>query len=66
MRATLGVTWNVITVLGDALWRAEAGIALPGGGDAAGLARRSRGGHEPPTAATANEFWSDRREADLT
>ena len=24
------MTWNVITVLGDALWRAEAGIALPG------------------------------------
>ena len=27
--------WNVLTVLGDALWRTEAGVALPGGGDAA-------------------------------
>jgi aminoglycoside phosphotransferase (APT) family kinase protein len=29
------MAWNVLTVLGDALWRTEAGVALPGGGDAA-------------------------------
>lgn len=27
------MAWNVLTVLGDALWRTEAGVALPGGGD---------------------------------
>lgn len=26
------MAWHVLTVLGDALWRADAGIALPGGG----------------------------------
>jgi len=30
------MAWNVVTVLGDALWRTEAGVALPGGGTAAG------------------------------
>lgn len=30
------MAWNVLTMLGDALWRTEAGVALPGGGDAAG------------------------------
>ena len=29
------MAWNVRTVLGDALWRSEAGVALPGGGTAA-------------------------------
>ena len=29
------MAWNVLTVLGDALWRTKAGVALPGGGDAA-------------------------------
>ncbi len=29
------MAWNVLTVLGDALWRTEAGVSLPGGGDAA-------------------------------
>ena len=29
------MAWNVLTVLGDALWRTEAGVALPGGGNAA-------------------------------
>jgi len=29
------MAWNVLTVLGDALWRTEAGVALPGGGTAA-------------------------------
>ena len=28
------MAWNVLTVLGDALWRTEAGVALPGGGTA--------------------------------
>ena len=28
--------WNVLTVLGDALWRTEAGVALPGGGTVTG------------------------------
>lgn len=28
------MAWHVLTVLGDALWRTEAGVALPGGGDA--------------------------------
>lgn len=28
------MAWNVRTVLGDALWRTEAGVALPGGGTA--------------------------------
>ncbi len=27
------MAWHIRTVLGDALWRSEAGIALPGGGD---------------------------------
>ncbi len=26
------MAWNIRTVLGDALWRSEAGVALPGGG----------------------------------
>ena len=26
------MAWNVLTVLGDALWRTEAQVALPGGG----------------------------------
>jgi aminoglycoside phosphotransferase (APT) family kinase protein len=42
--ATDRVTWHVLTVLGDALWRTEAEVALPGGGSAAtwvdGLATR--------------------------
>jgi aminoglycoside phosphotransferase (APT) family kinase protein len=29
------MAWHVLTVLGDALWRTEAGVDLPGGGDAA-------------------------------
>lgn len=29
------LAWHVLTALGDALWRTEAGIALPGGGTAA-------------------------------
>ena len=29
------MAWNVLTVLGDALWRTVAGVALPGGGSAA-------------------------------
>ena len=29
------MAWNVLTVLGDALWRTEAGVPLRGGGDAA-------------------------------
>lgn len=29
------MAWNVLTALGDALWRTEAGVALPGGGNAA-------------------------------
>ncbi len=29
------MAWNVLTVLGDALWRTEANVALPGGGTAA-------------------------------
>ena len=28
------MAWHVLTVLGDALWRTEARVALPGGGDA--------------------------------
>lgn len=28
------MAWHVLTALGDALWRTEAGVALPGGGDA--------------------------------
>lgn len=27
------MAWHIQTVLGDALWRSEAGVALPGGGD---------------------------------
>ena len=27
------MAWHLRTVLGDALWRSEAGVALPGGGD---------------------------------
>jgi aminoglycoside phosphotransferase (APT) family kinase protein len=27
------MAWHIRTVLGDALWRSEAGVALPGGGD---------------------------------
>ncbi len=27
------LAWHLRTVLGDALWRSEAGVALPGGGD---------------------------------
>lgn len=36
IRLRLGrvMAWHVLTVLGDALWRTEAGVALPGGGDA--------------------------------
>lgn len=30
------MAWNVLTVLGDALWRSEARVALPGGGKPAG------------------------------
>ena len=26
------MAWHILTVLGDALWRTDAGIALPGGG----------------------------------
>ncbi len=29
------MAWHVLTALGDALWRTEAGVALPGGGTAA-------------------------------
>ena len=29
------MAWHIRTVLGDALWRSEAGVALPGGGDPA-------------------------------
>jgi aminoglycoside phosphotransferase (APT) family kinase protein len=29
------MVWNVLTTLGDALWRTEAGVELPGGGTAA-------------------------------
>lgn len=28
------MAWHTLTLLGDALWRTEAGVALPGGGDA--------------------------------
>ena len=28
------MAWHVLTALGDALWRTEAGVELPGGGDA--------------------------------
>jgi len=28
------VAWHILTALGDALWRTEAGVALPGGGTA--------------------------------
>lgn len=28
------LAWNVLTHLGDAVWRTEAGVPLPGGGDA--------------------------------
>jgi aminoglycoside phosphotransferase (APT) family kinase protein len=28
------MAWHTLTLLGDALWRSEAGVALPGGGDA--------------------------------
>lgn len=28
------MAWHVLTVLGDALWRTEARVALPGGGTA--------------------------------
>lgn len=28
------MAWNVLTVLGDAMWRTEAGVPLPGGGTA--------------------------------
>jgi hypothetical protein len=40
------MAWHIRTVLGDALWRSEAGVALPGGGDPSSwvdeLARRMR------------------------
>ena len=26
------MAWHILTVLGDALWRTDAGIVLPGGG----------------------------------
>ena len=29
------MAWHVLTALGDAMWRTEAGVALPGGGTAA-------------------------------
>jgi hypothetical protein len=29
------IAWHVLTALGDALWRTEAGLALPGGGSPA-------------------------------
>jgi aminoglycoside phosphotransferase (APT) family kinase protein len=29
------LAWHILTALGDALWRTEAGVALPGGGTAA-------------------------------
>jgi aminoglycoside phosphotransferase (APT) family kinase protein len=29
------MAWNVLNILGDALWRTEAGVALPGGGGTA-------------------------------
>jgi len=46
------MAWHIRTVLGDALWRSEAGVALPGGGDPStwvdDLAHRMRGaGVEP-------------------
>lgn len=28
------MAWHILTVLGDAMWRTEAGVELPGGGDA--------------------------------
>ena len=28
------MAWHVLTALGDAMWRTEAGVALPGGGTA--------------------------------
>jgi aminoglycoside phosphotransferase (APT) family kinase protein len=28
------MAWHILTVLGDALWRTQAGVELPGGGDA--------------------------------
>jgi aminoglycoside phosphotransferase (APT) family kinase protein len=28
------MAWHILTALGDALWRTEAGVALPGGGTA--------------------------------
>ena len=28
------MAWHALTVLGDALWRTEAGVELPGGGNA--------------------------------
>jgi hypothetical protein len=28
------MAWHLLTALGDALWRTEAGVALPGGGTA--------------------------------
>lgn len=33
-RLDRAMAWHVLTVLGDALWRTEAGVDLPGGGDA--------------------------------
>ena len=27
------MAWHILTALGDALWRTEAGVELPGGGD---------------------------------
>lgn len=40
------MAWHTLTVLGDALWRTEAGVELPGGGDVPGwvdsLERRFR------------------------
>jgi aminoglycoside phosphotransferase (APT) family kinase protein len=30
------MAWHILTVLGDALWRTEAGVALPGGGGTPG------------------------------
>ena len=28
------MAWHILTALGDAMWRTEAGVALPGGGTA--------------------------------
>ena len=51
------MAWHALTVLGDALWRTEAGIALPGGGDAGtyldDLALRLTALHSPPPSAAS-------------